>query len=176
VVAAAEAGAETVAVAAENAGRRNSRLGGHPMAARLSHIHTSGSRRAASDSARPADLCVPEPIISNGGNHVPRVYVGNLADSVTQEDLRTLFSQVGKVSGALVITDKISGRSRGFGFVEMSDFDEAISAAGYFNDMELEGRKLQVDQRRPKDEAAPGERPARKRNRSANRPTRVAER
>jgi len=80
---------------------------------------------------------------------VPRVYVGNLAESVTRDDLRTLFSKIGKVGGALVITDKVTGRSRGFGFVEMIEVDDAINAAVYFSGTELEGRKLQVDQYRP---------------------------
>jgi cold-inducible RNA-binding protein len=82
---------------------------------------------------------------------VPRVYVGNLAESVTRDDLRALFSKIGKVGGALVITDRVTGRSRGFGFVEMIDVDDAINAAVYFSGTELEGRKLQVDQYRPQE-------------------------
>jgi RNA recognition motif-containing protein len=85
---------------------------------------------------------------------VPRVYVGNLAESVTRDDLRALFSKIGKVGGALVITDPATGRSRGFGFVEMIDVDDAINAAVYFSGAELEGRKLQVDQYRAHE--APG--------------------
>lgn len=85
---------------------------------------------------------------------MPRVYVGNLAESVTRDDLTALFSRVGKVGGALVITDKLSGVSRGFGFVEMIEVDDAINAAHFFHDTELSGRKLQVDQYRPKDEPA----------------------
>ena len=80
---------------------------------------------------------------------MPRVYVGNLAESVTRDDLRALFSKIGKVGGALVITDPVTGRSRGFGFVEMIDVDDAINAAVYFSGTELEGRKLQIDQFRP---------------------------
>ncbi len=83
---------------------------------------------------------------------MPRVYVGNLAESVTRDDLTTLFSRVGKVGGALIITDKLSGVSRGFGFVEMIEVDDAINASHFFNDTEFGGRKLQVDQYRPKDE------------------------
>jgi RNA recognition motif-containing protein len=79
------------------------------------------------------------------GGLVPRVYVSNLAESVTRDDLRTLFSKVGRVRGALVITDRLTGKSKGFGFVEMADVDDAISAAGYFDGVELEGRKIHVD-------------------------------
>jgi RNA recognition motif-containing protein len=64
---------------------------------------------------------------------VPRIYVGNLAESVTRDDLRALFSKIGRVGGALVITDKVTGRSRGFGFVEMIEVEDAINAAVYFS-------------------------------------------
>jgi RNA recognition motif-containing protein len=86
---------------------------------------------------------------------VPRVYVGNLAESVTREDLQALFSKIGKVGGALVITDKVTGRSRGFGFVEMIEVDDAINASVYFSGADLEGRKLHVDQFRPSEPSAP---------------------
>ena len=93
---------------------------------------------------------------------MPRVYVSNLAESVTREDLRTLFSKVGRVRGALVITDRLTGKSKGFGFVEMADVDDAISAAGYFDGVELEGQKIHVDPYRnrvePAAEAYRGER------------------
>jgi RNA recognition motif-containing protein len=84
---------------------------------------------------------------------MPRIYIGNLAESVTPDDLTALFSRLGKVSGALVITDKISGRSRGFGFVEMVDVDEAIDATGYFNNTELDGLKIQITPYRPRPQA-----------------------
>ena len=83
---------------------------------------------------------------------MPRIYVGNLAESVTRDDLRALFSKVGRVGGALVITDKASGRSRGFGFVEMVEVEDAINAAVYFSGTELEGRKIHVDPYRPQQE------------------------
>jgi len=94
---------------------------------------------------------------------VPRIYVGNLAESVTRDDLRALFSKVGRVGGALVITDKASGRSRGFGFVEMIEVEDAINAAVYFSGTELEGRKIQVDPYRPPEPGAQKYRGERKR-------------
>jgi RNA recognition motif-containing protein len=86
------------------------------------------------------------------GDPVPRIYVGNLAESVTRDDLRALFSKIGRVGGALVITDKVTGRSRGFGFVEMVEVEDAINAAVYFSGTELEGRKIQIDPYRPQQE------------------------
>ena len=61
---------------------------------------------------------------------MPRIYVGNLAESVTRDDLRALFSKIGRVGGALVITDKLTGKSRGFGFVEMVEVEDAINLFG----------------------------------------------
>src|SRR5208283_4891792 len=66
------------------------------------------------------------------GGPVPRIYVGNLAESVTRDALRALFAKIGRVGGALVITDKLTGKSRGFGFVEMIEVDDAINAAVFF--------------------------------------------
>jgi len=83
---------------------------------------------------------------------VPRIYVGNLAESVTRDDLKALFSKIGRVGGALVITDKLTGKSRGFGFVEMVEVEDAINAAVYFSGTELEGRKIHVDPYRPQQE------------------------
>jgi len=103
---------------------------------------------------------------------VPRIYVGNLAESVTRDDLRALFSKVGRVGGALVITDKASGRSRGFGFVEMIEVEDAINAAVYFSGTELEGRKIHVDPYRPQQEpGAQKYRGERKRRARVKRPT-----
>src|ERR1700733_13472965 len=73
-----------------------------------------------------------------------KLYVGNLADSVTNEDLEGLFSQAGKVDSAVVVVDKFSGQSRGFGFVEMADSNDAARAIEEFNDTELKGRNIPV--------------------------------
>ena len=85
---------------------------------------------------------------------MPKVCVGNLAESVTSDDLRALFSKVGRVSGALVITDRITGRSRGFGFVDMIEIDDAVSASVYFLGAELEGRKLEIEPYLPRQVAS----------------------
>ncbi len=94
---------------------------------------------------------------------MPRIYVGNLAESVTRDDLRTMFSKIGRVGGALVITDKLTGKSRGFGFVEMVEVDDAVNAAVYFSGTELEGRKIHVDPFRPQEPGAQKYRGERKR-------------
>jgi RNA recognition motif-containing protein len=80
-----------------------------------------------------------------------KLYVGNLAYSVTNNDLETLFSQAGKVDSAVVVTDKFSGQSKGFGFVEMADSNEAAQAIQTLNDAELKGRRIKVDEARPRE-------------------------
>src|SRR5208282_554042 len=105
------------------------------------------------------------------GGSVPRIYVGNLAESVTRDNLRALFSKIGRVGGALVITDKLTGKSRGFGFVEMIEVDDAINAAVYFSGAELEGRKIHVDPYRPNEPGAQKYRGERKRRAPVKRST-----
>src|SRR5579885_402086 len=80
-----------------------------------------------------------------------KLYVGNLAYSVTNEDLEALFSQAGKVDSATVVMDKFSGQSRGFGFVEMADSNEAARAIEEFNQTELKGRAIRVNEARPRE-------------------------
>jgi RNA recognition motif-containing protein len=77
-----------------------------------------------------------------------KLYVGNLAYAVTQEDLAALFAQAGKVESAAVVTDKFSGQSRGFGFVEMADAEGAARAISTLNDTELKGRRIRIDEAR----------------------------
>ena len=100
---------------------------------------------------------------------MPRIYVGNLAESVTRDALRALFAKIGRVGGALVITDKLTGKSRGFGFVEMIEVDDAINAAVFFSGAELEGRKIHVDPYRPQEAGAQKYRGERKRRAPAKR-------
>ncbi|OQY53950.1 MAG: RNA-binding protein [Candidatus Parabeggiatoa sp. nov. 2] len=88
------------------------------------------------------------------------IYVGNLPYSVTEDDLRDIFAEHGEVSTVNVITDKFSGQSKGFGFVEMPTQSEAEEAIKATNLSELKGRNLKVNQARPRDER-PQRRPRR---------------
>jgi len=85
-----------------------------------------------------------------------KLYVGNLAYSVSNDDLRELFSQVGQVQSATVITDKFSGQSKGFGFVEMTTAEEAANAIKQFNDSELKGRNIKVNEAKPRESSFGG--------------------
>ncbi len=78
-----------------------------------------------------------------------RIYVGNLPYSTTSGSLRTEFEAFGTVDDAVVMQDQESGRSRGFGFVEMNDAEEAQKAIGGLNGKEFEGRALTVNEARP---------------------------
>jgi RNA recognition motif-containing protein len=78
-----------------------------------------------------------------------KLYVGNLSWGTTGDALRDTFSQAGTVESATVITDKMSGRSKGFGFVEMASDEEAQKAIEMFNGKELDGRPLTVNEARP---------------------------
>jgi len=78
-----------------------------------------------------------------------KLYVGNLDYGVTSDQLGQLFAQAGTVTDAVVITDRHSGRSKGFGFVQMSSEDEAKKAIEMFNGKDLEGRPLVVNEARP---------------------------
>ena len=89
-----------------------------------------------------------------------KLYVGGLSYGTTQESLKDAFSQAGAVESATVITDKFSGRSRGFGFVEMSTDDEAQKAIDMLNGKELDGRTITVNEAKPL-EAKPPRRPGR---------------
>ncbi len=77
-----------------------------------------------------------------------KLYVGNLAYAVTQDDLAELFAQAGKVESAVVVSDKFSGQSRGFGFVEMAEAADAAKAIETLNDTDLKGRRIKIDEAR----------------------------
>ena len=81
-----------------------------------------------------------------------KLYVGSLPYSVTEEKLTGLFSEHGTVESAKIISDKYSGQSKGFGFVEMSSSEEAKAAISALNGKEYEGRTLVVSEARPQEE------------------------
>jgi len=78
-----------------------------------------------------------------------KLYIGSLSYDTTEDSLKDLFSKAGTVNSAVIIIDKISGRSKGFGFVEMSSEEEAKKAVEMFNEKELDGRKIIVDEAKP---------------------------
>lgn len=80
-----------------------------------------------------------------------KLYVGNLTFSVTEEQLKNLFSQFGTVETVKIVKDGFDGRSKGFGFVEMSSEEEASLAAENLNGTEFEARSIRVDLARPKE-------------------------
>lgn len=84
------------------------------------------------------------------------IYVGNLSRDVTDGDLRQAFEEYGQVESVNIITDKFSGVSRGFGFVEMPTKTEAQSAIDGLNGQELKGRTLNVNEARPRPEGRRG--------------------
>ena len=85
-----------------------------------------------------------------------KLYVGNLSYGMTDASLRELFAQSGTVESATIITDRMSGRSKGFGFVEMSSDKEAQATIDTFNGKEIDGRKLTVNEARPREERPQG--------------------
>ena len=84
-----------------------------------------------------------------------KLYVGGLPYSTQEDALKEYFAQAGSVASAVIIMDKMSGRSKGFGFVEMSTDAEAQNAISMFNDQEFEGRKLTVNEARPMEARPP---------------------
>lgn len=85
-----------------------------------------------------------------------KLYVGNLSYSVTDSDLQSLFSAHGTVESAQIISDRDTGRSKGFGFVEMSSPEEAQAAITALNGSQHEGRALTVNEAKPRENRAPG--------------------
>ncbi len=85
-----------------------------------------------------------------------RIYVGNLPYSVADDDLRDIFGEFGELAAAEVIKDKFSGQSKGFGFVEMPNNAEADAAIKALNETDMKGRKLTVNEARPRAERPRG--------------------
>jgi cold-inducible RNA-binding protein len=85
-----------------------------------------------------------------------KLYVGGLSFDTTDESLRAFFEQAGKVDSASVVTDRFSGRSRGFGFVEMASAADARKAIEELNGKSLDGRTISVDEARPPEQRGGG--------------------
>ena len=85
-----------------------------------------------------------------------KLYVGNLAFQTSSEDLQELFAQAGTVESASVVEDRETGRSRGFGFVEMATKEEGEAAIAQFNGKEFNGRNLTVNEARPREDRSGG--------------------
>lgn len=93
------------------------------------------------------------------------IYVGNLPYTVTEDDLRGMFDQFGEVSKVNIITDKFTGKAKGFGFVEMPNDADADSAIKALNETDLKGRNIKVNPARPKEDRPrrpAGDRPQRR--------------
>ena len=86
-----------------------------------------------------------------------KLYVGNLPYSATDDVLKETFSAAGNVASATIIMDRATGRSKGFGFVEMSSDEEALKAIEMFNGKDMDGRALTVNEARPMEPRAPRE-------------------
>jgi RNA recognition motif-containing protein len=78
------------------------------------------------------------------------IYVGNLPFNLGEEDLKEIFEEYGEVGETKIISDKFSGRSKGFGFVEMANDDEATKAIKELNNAEISGRNIKVNESKPK--------------------------
>ena len=90
------------------------------------------------------------------------IYVGNLPYSATENSLRTLFESYGQVTTSKIVTDKFTGSSRGFGFIEMPDDSEAQKAIDELNGKDFEGRKIVVNESRPRENTGRDNRPPRR--------------
>jgi RNA recognition motif-containing protein len=84
------------------------------------------------------------------------IYVGNISHQTTEEDLRQVFEGFGRVESVAIIKDKLSGESRGFGFVEMPTQAEAMAAISGLNGTELGGRSLNINEARPREDRGGG--------------------
>jgi RNA recognition motif-containing protein len=85
-----------------------------------------------------------------------KLYVGNLTFSTSEADVRTLFEQAGSVGSCEIVSDRVTGQSRGFAFVEMESSTEGTEAIQRFNDFELDGRRMVVNEARPREARAGG--------------------
>jgi len=90
------------------------------------------------------------------------IYVGNLSFDATEDDLKELFEGYGKVDSAKIISDQFTGRSRGFGFVEMAERQDGLRAIQELDTKDFKGRSLKVNEARPKREGGGGRRETRR--------------
>lgn len=90
-----------------------------------------------------------------------KLYVGGIPYRTTEDDMRTAFSEAGTVTSVSIISDRMTGRSRGFGFVEMASEEEAQAAIDRWDGKEFDGRMLSVSMARPQGDRPAGDRPAR---------------
>lgn len=90
-----------------------------------------------------------------------KLYVGNLPYKANADELRAMFSAHGEVASVSLITDKMTGQAKGFGFVEMPNDDEAKAAMNALNDQPLGGRKMRVNEAQPRTDRPAGDRPFR---------------
>jgi RNA recognition motif-containing protein len=88
--------------------------------------------------------------------NMKNIFVGNLSFGVTESSLRSLFEQHGSVDRVSIVTDRDTGRSRGFGFVEMGNDSEGDNAINALNGMDLDGRTMNVNEARPREERGGG--------------------
>ncbi len=84
------------------------------------------------------------------------IYIGNLPFNMGEEDLREIFEEYGEVSSAKIVMDKLTGRSKGFGFVEMDDDASANKAIEELNNAEVSGRNIKVNESKPRENAPRG--------------------
>jgi len=87
-----------------------------------------------------------------------KIFVGNLSYSATEDSIRSLFAQYGTVESVAILTDRDTGQSRGFGFVEMSDSGGGRKAIAGLNNTDFEGRTINVSEARPKEDRGGGDR------------------
>lgn len=85
-----------------------------------------------------------------------KLFVGGLSYDTTEDTLRNAFAESGEVTSATIITDRMTGRSKGFGFVEMAKDEEAVAAIAKWHDQELDGRRVTVNEARPMQERPRG--------------------
>src|SRR3954447_1820523 len=122
--------------------------GARPSGTRVGRGLRVRDRRLSAQGVRGRSVCEVESLFQASAM-AKRLYVGNLAYSVTSDDLQEMFERFGTVRSAQVLSDRETGRSRGFGFVEMDNDDEAEAAIENLDGSDQQGRRLTVNEARP---------------------------